>query len=49
MAGVRNINSRLELFVDDWLIEEMNGVDLQMHPPIPQEIALEFNQPWRDR
>ena len=46
MEGLRNINSRLELFVDDWLIEEMNGVDLQMHSPIPQEVVLEFNQPW---
>ena len=46
MEGLRNINSRLELFVDDWLIEEMNGVSLQMHNPIPQEVVLEFNQPW---
>ena len=46
MEGLRNISSRLELFVDDWLIEEMNGVSLQMHSPIPQEIVLEFNQPW---
>jgi hypothetical protein len=46
MEGLRNINSRLELFVDDWLIEEMKGVSLQMHNPIPQEVVLEFNQPW---
>ena len=46
MGELRNINSRLELFVDDWLIEEMNGVSLQMHNPIPQEVVLEFNQPW---
>ena len=46
MEEVWNINSRLELFVDDWLIEEMNGVSLQMHSPIPQEVVLEFNQPW---
>ncbi len=46
MEGLRNINSRLELFVDDWLIEEMNGVSLQMHSPSPQEVVLEFDQPW---
>ena len=46
MEGLRDINSRLELFVDDWLIEEMNGVSLQMHSPIPQEAVLEFSQPW---
>ena len=44
MDGLRNINSRLELFVDDWLIEETNGVSLQMHSPIPQEVVLEFNR-----
>ena len=46
MEGLRNINSKLELFVDDWLIEETNGVSLQMHSPIPQEVVLEFNRPW---
>ena len=39
MEGLRNINSRLEPFVDDWLIEKMNGVSLQMHRPIPQEVV----------
>ncbi len=46
MAGLRDINSRLELFIDDWLIEEMNGVSLQMHRPSPREVVLEFNRPW---
>ena len=46
MEGLRNINSRLELFVDDWLIEETNGVNLQMHRPIPREVVLAFNRPW---
>ena len=42
----RDIGSRLELFVDDWLIERMNGVRLKMHRPVLREIALEFNRPW---
>ena len=46
MEGLRNINSRLELFVDDWLIEEMKGASLQMHSPISREVVFEFNQPW---
>ena len=46
MEGLRNINSRLEPFVDDWLIEKMNGVSLQMHRPIPREVVLEFSRPW---
>ena len=46
MQTLRNINSRLELFVDDWLIEQMDGASLLMHSPVPQEVALEFNAPW---
>ena len=42
----RQLGARRELFVDDWLIEEMNGVTLRMHPPVFREIALEFNRPW---
>ena len=40
------LGTRRELFVDDWLIEEMNGVTLQMHPPVFREIVFEFNRPW---
>jgi len=46
MPTVRSIGSRLELFVDDWLIERMSGVNLRMHHPVPQEVALEFDRPW---
>ena len=48
MAQVRDVGSRLELFVDDWLIEKMRGVELRMHQPTPREVALHFNQPWED-
>lgn len=43
---VRNIGCRLELFVDDWLIEGLEGVRLQLHRPARQEIALQIDQPW---
>ena len=46
MDTVRNINSRLELFVDDWLINQVRGVGLKMHHPVPQEIALKLDRPW---
>lgn len=46
MPDERAIGSRLELFVDDWLIEQLQGVSLRMHHPIPREIALEFDRPW---
>lgn len=30
-SKVHNIGSRLEPFVDDWLVEKMDGVQLQLH------------------
>ena len=46
MDNVREIGSRLELFVDDWLIEEMDGATLRMHQPVPREVVLSFDRPW---
>ncbi len=46
-ANPINIGSRRELFVDDYLIESMDGnVNLQLHHPSPQEIALIHDEPW---
>lgn len=42
---VRNIGSRLEPLVDDWLIEKMNGVKLRLHHPTPREVAIVFDKP----
>lgn len=42
---VRDIGSRLELFVDDWLIEKMNAVKLRLHHPTPREVAVVFDKP----
>ncbi len=41
-----DIGSRLELFVDEWLIERMDDLSLKIHPPVPREVAVEFDQPW---
>ena len=41
-----NIGSRLELFVDDWLIEKMTGADLRLHHPVPREVAITFDREW---
>ncbi len=46
---VRVIGSRRELFVDDWLIEELDGAHLKLHPPSLQEVAYEFDAPWEGR
>ncbi|HOK79665.1 MAG TPA: hypothetical protein PK303_02290, partial [bacterium] len=43
---IKNIGNRLELFVDDWLIEKKQGVELKLHHPVPQEVVMEFNMPW---
>jgi len=43
---VRDIGSRRELFVDDYLIEEMNGVELRLCQPIRREVVLAHDQPW---
>ena len=41
-----DIGSRLELFVDDFLVEEMSGVELTLHSPESAGKVLEFNKPW---
>ena len=41
-----DIGSRLELFVDDSLIESMTGVRLKLHEPASAGKALVFDKPW---
>ena len=41
-----DIGSRLELFVDDFLIESMDGVRLKLHEPRSAGKILAFDQPW---
>ena len=45
-AQVLDIGSRLEPFVDDWLIERMEGAVLRLHPPVPREVVMAFDRPW---
>lgn len=40
MECVKNIGSRLELFVDDWMIEQMDNVRLKLHSPTKREEVL---------
>ena len=44
--SVLDIGSRLELFVDHYLIQQMQGTRLQLHHPQPAEVVLEYDQPW---
>ena len=41
-----DIGSRLELFVDDYLIDRTTGADLTLHRPEAQEVVLRYDQPW---
>lgn len=45
-AQVINIGSRLELFVDDYLIDEMNNAELKLHHPRRESPAFHFDKPW---
>ena len=46
-AGPIEIGSRLELFVDDFLIETMTGdVKQHLHRPQPKEVVLTTDAPW---
>jgi len=41
------IGSRLELFVDDYLIEDITGgAELRQHEPAPREVVLFTDNPW---
>jgi hypothetical protein len=46
MMDAVDIGGRLELFVDDYLIETMKGVSLKLHHPQPKEVAISFDHPW---
>ena len=41
-----DVGSRRELFVDDYLIDRMEGAALRLHPPTPQGVALRCDEPW---
>ncbi|MDP6357909.1 MAG: hypothetical protein QF473_22535, partial [Planctomycetota bacterium] len=41
-----DISSRLQLFVDDQLIDRLDGVQHHLHHPVPREVALTIDQPW---
>ncbi len=41
--------SRLELFVDDHMVERLNGTRLKLHEPYPAGEVLRFDKPWEGR
>ncbi len=43
---VMDIGSRLELFVDDLLVDRLKGATLKLHEPQPAGVVLRFDAPW---
>lgn len=43
---VIDIGRQRELFLDDHLIDKLDGADLVLHAPTPQEIAIDHDEPW---
>lgn len=41
-----NIGARRELFVDDFLIDSLDNVRLELQHPQPQEVIFQCDQPW---
>ena len=41
-----DIGDRLELFVDDFLLAQMDGTQRRLHEPTPRNIAVACDQPW---
>ncbi len=41
-----DIGTRRELFVDDFLLDRRDGVDLRLHSPAPQEEVFVCDAPW---
>lgn len=43
------IGSRVELFVDSFLIDRLDGAEQRLHPPTNGETVLAFDKPWEGR
>lgn len=48
-AASIDLGTRLELFVDRYLIDTLEGATLRLHTPAPQGRALTFDKPWEGR
>jgi hypothetical protein len=44
-----DIQDRLELLADSYLIESMTDTTLRLHNPVPREISITFDKPWEGR
>ena len=44
-----DIGSRLDLMIDDTLIDSMDGAELRLHHPVPREVVMDFDTRGRSR
>ncbi len=44
--SVIDIGSRRELFLDDYLIEKLDGASQKLHHPVPRKVAIVHDAPW---
>lgn len=42
------VGGQLQLFLDDWLIKRLTGLELKLHSPRPAEVVLRRDRPWED-
>lgn len=40
------LNRQRELFVDDYLVDKMDGVILELQTPVEREVAIVHDEPW---
>jgi hypothetical protein len=45
-SAILDLGIQLQLFLDDWLIERMDGLALKLHCPEPREIAIRADRPY---
>lgn len=41
-----DVGSHLQLFADDYLIDDLKGVELRINHPVPRGVAIVFDAPW---
>ena len=44
--GPIELGSRRELFIDDFLIDRMQNVELRLQKPVPRNVAIDHDVPW---
>ena len=45
-TDVIELGNRRELFVDEYLIDRMHGIELRLQKPVPRNVAIVHDAPW---